>query len=168
MRFLKMIIMAVAFAVSGQAHAVEFTQLTVNYDTGMGKAGIAAFRFKGLLDTDRSLAPTCRCGGSSISHFVFFEPSPSGSDRMTFGDLYLPGMSFTVEFPDFSFVTSGTHSSAPLGDGQPNATIVVQAGIVPEPATWAMMILGFGAVGGVMRRQSLRVGAARYLADGAA
>jgi hypothetical protein len=24
---------------------------------------------------------------------------------------------------------------------------------VPEPATWAMMILGFGLVGGVMRRR---------------
>jgi len=28
------------------------------------------------------------------------------------------------------------------------------AGAVPEPATWAMMIVGFGAVGGVMRRRA--------------
>ena len=27
------------------------------------------------------------------------------------------------------------------------------AGAVPEPATWAFMILGFGAIGGAMRRQ---------------
>ena len=27
------------------------------------------------------------------------------------------------------------------------------AGGVPEPATWAMMIMGFGAMGGMMRRQ---------------
>ena len=26
-------------------------------------------------------------------------------------------------------------------------------GAVPEPATWAFMILGFGAIGGAMRRQ---------------
>lgn len=31
---------------------------------------------------------------------------------------------------------------------------VLAAGGVPEPATWAMMIIGFGAVGGVMRRKS--------------
>jgi hypothetical protein len=28
---------------------------------------------------------------------------------------------------------------------------------VPEPATWAMMIMGFGLVGGVMRRRSMKV-----------
>jgi hypothetical protein len=28
---------------------------------------------------------------------------------------------------------------------------------VPEPATWAMMIMGFGLVGGVMRRRSTKV-----------
>jgi len=32
----------------------------------------------------------------------------------------------------------------------PNAT----TGAVPEPATWAMMLLGFGAVGSAMRRRS--------------
>ncbi|WP_375289324.1 PEPxxWA-CTERM sorting domain-containing protein [Qipengyuania sp.] len=31
------------------------------------------------------------------------------------------------------------------------------AGAVPEPATWAMLILGFGVVGGVMRRAAKRV-----------
>jgi hypothetical protein len=31
-------------------------------------------------------------------------------------------------------------------------------GVVPEPATWAMMILGFGLIGGTLRRrQSIRV-----------
>ncbi|RYY11664.1 MAG: PEP-CTERM sorting domain-containing protein, partial [Alphaproteobacteria bacterium] len=28
---------------------------------------------------------------------------------------------------------------------------------VPEPMTWAMMILGFGVVGASMRRRSVRV-----------
>lgn len=35
------------------------------------------------------------------------------------------------------------------------ANVGILAGAVPEPATWALMILGFGAVGGAMRRRRL-------------
>ena len=31
------------------------------------------------------------------------------------------------------------------------------AGAVPEPATWAFMIFGFGAIGGAMRRRKAQV-----------
>ncbi|MBS0282967.1 MAG: PEP-CTERM sorting domain-containing protein, partial [Proteobacteria bacterium] len=31
------------------------------------------------------------------------------------------------------------------------------AAAVPEPATWALMILGFGAIGGMMRRRRVSV-----------
>ena len=37
----------------------------------------------------------------------------------------------------------------------------VVSGAVPEPATWAMMIAGFGLVGGAMRRRSTNVAFAR-------
>lgn len=33
------------------------------------------------------------------------------------------------------------------------AAITTAVGGVPEPATWTMMILGFGLVGGVLRQQ---------------
>ena len=41
-------------------------------------------------------------------------------------------------------------SATPGPDGAPSALSITA---VPEPATWAMMILGFGAVGGVLRRR---------------
>jgi len=34
-----------------------------------------------------------------------------------------------------------------------NLDLINQVSAVPEPATWAMMLVGFGAIGGVMRRQ---------------
>ena len=34
-----------------------------------------------------------------------------------------------------------------------NSVITAQAGGVPEPATWAMMIIGFGLAGSMVRRR---------------
>ncbi|QDZ08976.1 PEP-CTERM sorting domain-containing protein [Sphingomonas panacisoli] len=53
----------------------------------------------------------------------------------------------------------GTGNNNQITDFSPeNATLAVITP-VPEPATWSLMILGFGAVGGVMRhrRRSPRV-----------
>jgi hypothetical protein len=38
------------------------------------------------------------------------------------------------------------------GQGSSNAQIFATGGAVPEPATWAMMLLGFGGIGMAMRR----------------
>lgn len=58
-----------------------------------------------------------------------------------------------------SFATVGTHSSQIFGAGQ-FATLTVSGfsdtAAVPEPATWAMMIFGFGLVGGGMRKANGR------------
>lgn len=35
-----------------------------------------------------------------------------------------------------------------------NGTVTPEPGAVPEPGTWALLILGFGAVGGAMRRRA--------------
>jgi hypothetical protein len=43
-----------------------------------------------------------------------------------------------------------------------NLSVVNNAGAVPEPATWALMILGFGAVGGAMRRRQAVAAKVRF------
>lgn len=39
----------------------------------------------------------------------------------------------------------------------PGTAVPAGAGAVPEPASWALMILGFGAMGATMRRRSTKV-----------
>lgn len=49
---------------------------------------------------------------------------------------------------------SGTLNTVTLfGSGAPGAVVVPPPGAVPEPAAWAMMIVGMGAVGFAMRRR---------------
>ena len=50
-------------------------------------------------------------------------------------------------------VAAGDTTSANLD----NINLTVPEGSVPEPATWALMILGFGLVGGAMRKSKQRV-----------
>lgn len=50
----------------------------------------------------------------------------------------------------FSFGTDSADNYGPILD---NVALDRTSSAVPEPATWAMMICGFGLVGGVMRRR---------------
>jgi hypothetical protein len=63
----------------------------------------------------------------------------------------------------YSFVATGSQSTVAfgmIGQGNDNAGVLLDdlsVSAVPEPATWAMMILGFGLVGGMMRRRRVNV-----------
>ncbi len=61
-----------------------------------------------------------------------------------------PGVNYAANFANVTSVTFSGASSYGLDNLQ------LSAG-VPEPATWALMILGFGAVGGAMRRRNAAV-----------
>ncbi len=50
----------------------------------------------------------------------------------------------------FSYSVAGGET---YGDNRLGAFSVAQAAAVPEPATWAMMLIGFGAIGVAMRRR---------------
>lgn len=68
------------------------------------------------------------------------------------GDL---GFSFTGVSPTAAII--GSNGTRQLKDFRASSGANFSAAAVPEPATWAMMIVGFGAAGALLRRRNLAV-----------
>lgn len=60
---------------------------------------------------------------------------------------------FPNQFSTFSFVNSSFDNSVTVNGNIASARLIAGA---PEPATWSLMILGFGIVGSTLRRQKRR------------
>jgi hypothetical protein len=70
------------------------------------------------------------------------------------GDYYLAFDLYNTDPKFTNGVLSGwDHDPRPMQTGDYTLTLKGTAGAVPEPATWAMMLVGFGAVGFAMRRR---------------
>jgi len=110
--------------------ATGFTNLT---DIAFGADGDL---YALSLDVDGILGPGV--GGG------LFRVSSSGVSETIFTDLVNP-TGLTIGSDGAFYVT--INSAGAPGSGQ-----VVRISAVPEPATWAMMIIGFGAVGVALRR----------------
>lgn len=77
---------------------------------------------------------------SSAVFFGFFNPQGNASVAYYF----TPGVLSKV----------GTYDSIDLGPAQAaRITVSLVGGAVPEPGTWAMMLMGFGAIGGALRHR---------------
>ena len=80
-----------------------------------------------------------------------------------FGDGNAFGSPYLVDLSAFSGVTRIEIAGItdPFGLGYDDFTFNGSNGAVPEPSTWAMMLLGFGAVGFAMRRRKVSTGLIR-------
>jgi hypothetical protein len=58
---------------------------------------------------------------------------------------------------DYGDAAGGAVYGAPGGGNWYDETWVIRDGAVPEPASWALMIVGFGLVGAALRRQRASV-----------
>lgn len=146
-------------------------------DTAITNAGGGAIDLIGSAYTNSvpggpAPATTMLFGIDSVTDSLVFSAAPNGGVYTTVGAL---GVGLT-NFNNIGFDISGRTGSAflnidsalysvDLASGKASFIDTIgsgplvgltASGAVPEPATWAMMLVGFGAVGSAMRRRSAR------------
>jgi hypothetical protein len=131
----------VAFGGGNLPSGVIFTSIP----TVAGRSYTIAFDY-GALGATGALDPlVLSINGQQVASVMFERPANNNLDQ-------------TFARTSYSFVANGsatTFSFNSLGNANVDAVLdnVSFASGVPEPATWGLMILGFGAVGAAMRRR---------------
>lgn len=115
--------------------------------TGVFKEADKLKNFNGLGKREFCLYEGQNCAGSGSAGVYVGEAPSVGTFTLTYG---APGPSEII----FTNVTTRWQRVA--GDQEASASGTGPPMVVPEPATWAMMLLGFGAVGYSLRRRPRR------------
>lgn len=100
---------------------------------------------------------TAVLSNSGTRHGIVMGPNINiFTGQETSGDAYAGGRAY--------FVQEVYPNCAQTGNCDLNFRVTgnTAAGAVPEPATWALMLLGFGAVGGVLRRRARQTARIRF------
>lgn len=117
--------------------------------SGLGSATTTSVIVSGNLGSDlnfasaflNSSAGSVQNLGNGSFAFVFDAPVALGGNTLSFSGVLNP-------------------NGDRIGDALATGSLTLAA-VVPEPATWALFILGFGAVGHTMRRRSSKVRVAK-------
>ncbi len=119
---------------AGQDYHVSFDLNSNSYGGDPLKSvGVSAGEVSNVFNYDSAVLHHAGAGGPWVSHSFNFTALGSLS-TLTFKSL-----------------TSGCCWGAELDN------VVVSSAVVPEPASWALMLTGFGLVGAAMRRRSAKV-----------
>lgn len=115
-------------------------------------------------DTFEFTIPQTGYGSGSIS------TSFSGADKLVITDLIINGISYSLideasgqsrsvgGIPIFSLALNTIRVIGTVtGSGLYSGTATFTAAAIPEPASWALMIAGFAAVGVAVRRRPMKV-----------
>jgi hypothetical protein len=131
--------------------------ITQTVATNSGQAYTLAFGLTSENNSDLATQLTVIIGGQSTAFNL--------TDNPSYGELAAPFSTETISYvatgtsTAISFIETANGSNGnndPLIDGVSFASSSASA--VPEPATWAMMLFGMGAIGiAVRRRQAVRI-----------
>lgn len=98
--------------------------------------------------------------GTAVDFFYVFFFTDNAAGGLAFESVLGPVLTagpqlFTGTTTNPTFLT-GSFSLVNYDTGQGNYTLTI-SNAIPEPATWAMMLIGFGAVGFAMRRRRAHI-----------
>lgn len=161
---------AAMFAAAGADAAkfdYRFTYEQVNPFTGQGIGDL--YTVAGRLDANEIAPFVYEITGATGTFSSNFNPSMGsvagvgesfggagpgfvllGDFLLGFGGTFYGDRILSVDYAFFGGIGNGIESFGPITEA---SLTRVTAG-VPEPATWGLMILGFGAVGAAMRRRA--------------
>ena len=176
MKLLPFALVASALAfVASPAQAVETMTITGtsgNYgNDGVGLAGSPTTAFTNTFTFGTAVANGLNSFNANLAGFTLSNAtltttqSPGGSNNIDFTSAFFNGIAFTLsptgvaEFGSVGPVTLQAINTLTIngfntGDGAFSGTLTFAAvPSVPEPATWGMMLLGFGVMGASLRRR---------------
>ena len=151
------------------ALSIEFDFLAWNSWDGSSQGFPQGDFFEVLLDGTliASISPNNASGTLFVpgSATLIFDPAPYGFgdsspffDRDTVYRVTLGGLTHTAANAVFTFQVggSGWQGGSDEAFGLDNIRVDAVSSAVPELSTWALLILGFGAIGGFLRRRERR------------
>ena len=172
---MKSLLAGAALAALSLASAADATTLlnvtnldgTYSYDLAFVASGptttlnVAGYNLPSFIDISDSVV-SAGGGGNLLGSSWNFTPAPAGSDAYTFDDgTSVPGLAFgsvvVGSYDTFSqtFATvAGTtydYTFNYYNTYDPSGLVVSTGTAVPEPATWAVMLLGMGLAGAAVR-----------------
>lgn len=112
------------------------------YNEGGASTGYEIAEFSGLRGRIAN--------GTALSNSISGDTNSDGFIDSGYDVTLGMGRSFTIGAGQSFTFTTGTI----FGSGAPGQIVVPNPGAVPEAATWAMMLLGFGAMGAALRRRA--------------
>lgn len=148
--------------------AGDTLDITIDFLGGAVTIGAGSPIWFGLLtgvgDTLDTVSTISFTGGSA-NLVSSFGPLPQTNSAVHVGSFFANPL-ITTGAGDFSFVTANQLLdviSAPAGPRVYDsafffyATTITGGGVIPEPATWGLMIAGFGLVGAAIRRRTAAI-----------
>ena len=138
----------------GVLTAANITNYAVTITSGLNVStynpGNAALTIFGIALSATATDLNFNYNGAGNS-FLVFNRGPGLGDHYCFETNGCTGVLNSAE--SFRFGQNGLFQGEQRTGNQAIASIAAVAPRVPEPATWAMMMLGFGIVGGALRRR---------------